>query len=183
MEPTLFDTPFNKALKSVRKYSPDQPRDEKGQWTAGGVARAIAGGAALAGAVALGVASRGNATRAMHMVQRHVRRAGTSAVKPIADTMQRSAFNLAHPLIGGYPSGVAQRDAIRQARAQLRTIAANVGRSGGGQRAGAIGGQRLEGMAARIRSREPMVFNINRRGSPQSNRALFREQLANTRLR
>ncbi len=57
-EPTLFDTPFNKALRSVRKYDPSQARDQNGRWTAGGVARAVggalAGGAALAGAAAMG---------------------------------------------------------------------------------------------------------------------------------
>ncbi len=58
VEPTLFDTPFNKALQSMHKYSPDQARDESGKWTDSGAVRAVggalAGGAALAGLAAAG---------------------------------------------------------------------------------------------------------------------------------
>lgn len=52
MTKDIFDTPFNKALKSVRKYSPDQARDNSGKWTAGGVARAVGAGALTAAVLA-----------------------------------------------------------------------------------------------------------------------------------
>jgi hypothetical protein len=46
-------TPFDKCKdRQLVKYSPDQPRDEQGQWTAAGRAAAIAGGVLAAGALA-----------------------------------------------------------------------------------------------------------------------------------
>lgn len=53
----LFELPSKLVAKRILKEykESDHPRDAKGRWTAGGVARgALAGGAALAGAAALG---------------------------------------------------------------------------------------------------------------------------------
>ena len=52
----LFDIPSRKLLRKLRKYSPDQPRDEDGKWSAGGVARAVGRTALTTGAVLAGVA-------------------------------------------------------------------------------------------------------------------------------
>ncbi len=59
----------------LAKYSPDQPRDDQGQWTAGGVARtALTAGAIVAGLAALPILAGAGSTAVINRLSRRLAR-------------------------------------------------------------------------------------------------------------
>ncbi len=64
-----------KRLRALLKYDPNQARDDKGQWTAGGVARAVGG-------AALGVGALAAAAAAGHPLSRRVLNVVRTGTKP-----------------------------------------------------------------------------------------------------
>ncbi len=158
MEPTLFDTPFNKALKSVRKYSPDQQRDENGRWTAGGVARAIAGGAAALGAGVLAVRNPAVVGRIAGNVVGAARRAIAGGPKQYAQGMRagRRVATRAQAMLGGRTQGLGKPTVVNQWRAQAglgrgKTMPTSAQMQEASRQAGITAGHAREDLAAATR--------------------------------